>query len=209
MFVADNMTTSPITITKDTSVLDALDIMKKYSFRELPVVRGSKLVGLVTEKELLTASPSPATTLSVYEMKGLLSKLNVADVMVKDPITVEPYCTIEEAALKMREHKIGCLLVEENEVLVGIITQTDIFEALIRIFGLRKAGTRIVIEAQDRMGLINEITRLVKECSENVIGIAVLEKGNNRLHVMLRIANDNSDAVTDALTLAGYKIIKH
>ncbi|MBO8138608.1 MAG: CBS domain-containing protein [Desulfotomaculum sp.] len=209
MFVADHMTTSPITITRETSVLDALELMKKHKFRELPVVSGNKLIGLVTEKELLAASPSPATTLSVYEIKGLLSKLTVADVMIKNPVTVDPYCTIEEAALKMREHKLSCLLVVENEVLIGIITQTDIFEALIKIFGLRKAGTRIVIETQDRLGVIAQITSIVKDCGINVIGIAVLEKGKEKINVMLRLATDKPAELIRTLEEAGFKVIKY
>ncbi|MBM7855383.1 acetoin utilization protein AcuB [Desulfohalotomaculum tongense] len=208
MFVADHMTTSPITITKETPVLDALELMKKHRFRELPVVQGNRLVSLVTEKELLAVSPSPATTLSVYEIRGLMSKLMVSDVMIKNPITVDPYCTIEEAALIMREHKISCLLVEENEVLVGIITQTDIFEALIKILGLRKAGTRMVIESRDRVGLIAEITSIVRDCKVNVIGIAVLEKNRERVHVMLRLGTKDPGHLIKALEEAGFKIVK-
>ena len=208
MFVAEYMTTSPITIRRGTPVSEALNIMKKHKIRELPVVSENKLVGLVTERELLAVSPSPATTLSVYEMKDLMAKMAVGDVMIKKPITVSPDCTIEEAALIMRDHKVGCLLVQENEVLVGIITQTDIFEALIKIFGLRKAGTRIVIEAQNRIGLIAQITNIVKDCGVNVIGIAVLEKTKDRVQVMLRLSTVEPDEVIKGLEDAEFTVVK-
>lgn len=208
MFVAEYMTTSPITIRRRTSVSEALNIMKKHKIRELPVVSENKLVGLVTERELLAVSPSPATTLSVYEIKDLMAKVTVGDVMIKEPITVSPDCTIEEAALIMRDHKVSCLLVQENEVLVGIITQTDIFEALIKIFGLRKAGTRIVIEAQNRIGIIAQITNIVKLCGVNVIGIAVLEKTKERVQVMLRLSTVEPDEVIKALEDAEFDVVK-
>lgn len=207
MLVRDYMTTSPITINADKSVQDALNILKKYKLRALPVTHKQRLVGLVTEKELLAVSPSPATTLSVYEIKDLLSKLVVKDVMNKTPITVDSDCTIEEAALVMREHRIGTLLVMEEEELVGIITQTDIFEALIRLFGLRKVGTRIVVEAKTKMGLINEITGLVRQCNVNVISIVVWEKTEQILQVTLRLATVEPEPIVEKFKEQGYKVI--
>lgn len=208
MFVGDYMTTSPITIRKQTPVTEALAIIKKHKIRQLPVVSQNKLVGLITERILLAVSPSPATTLSVYEMKDLMSKLVVGDVMIKDPITVSPDCTIEEAALIMREHKVNCLLVQENGALVGIITQTDLFDALIKMFGFKKVGTRIVIEAEDRMGLIAQITGIVRDCNVNLIGIAVSEKTKDRVQVMLRLSTVEPEEVIKALKDAGFSVIR-
>ncbi len=208
MFVGDYMTTSPITIRKQTPVTEALAIIKKHKIRQLPVVSQNKLVGLITERILLAVSPSPATTLSVYEMKDLMSKLVVGDVMIKDPITVSPDCTIEEAALIMREHKVNCLLVQGNGALVGIITQTDLFDALIKMFGFKKVGTRIVIEAEDRMGLIAQITGIVRDCNVNLIGIAVSEKTKDRVQVMLRLSTVEPEEVIKALKEAGFSVIR-
>lgn len=207
MLVRDYMTTSPVTISYGRSVQDALDIMKKHKLRALPVVAEQKLVGLVTEKELLAVSPSPATTLSIYEIKNLLSKLVIKDVMIKIPITIDSDCTIEEAALVMREHRIGTLPVMEGQKLMGIITQTDIFEALIKLFGLRKVGTRIVLEAKNRIGLIAEITGAVTKYNVNVISIAVWEKTQETLQVILRLSTVEPEPIIEAFKERGYNII--
>ncbi|MEW8960099.1 MAG: CBS domain-containing protein, partial [Moorella sp. (in: firmicutes)] len=98
MFVRDHMSPNPITVTKETSVLDALEIMKKHKIRRLPVVHNGRLVGLVTERDILRVSPSPASTLSAFEVNYLVAKMTVKDAMIKRPITVPPEMTIEEAA---------------------------------------------------------------------------------------------------------------
>lgn len=206
MFVRDSMTSSPIVIYTNTPILEALNIMKKQKIRQLPVVDKGSLVGLVTERELLTVTPSPATTLSIYEMNYLLAKMVVSEVMVKNPISVEPGCTIEEAALIMRDNKIGCLLVVENDELKGIITQTDIFEAMIKLFGLRRAGTRLVVEATDRIGALAEILGVIREHGVNVIGVACLEKGEQRVNIMIRLSTADPGALIQDLEKLGFTI---
>ncbi len=137
-------------------------------------------MGLVTERELLTVSPSPATTLSIYEMNYLLAKMVAKEVMVKKPITVEPSSTIEEAALIMRDNKLGSLLVTENGNLAGIITQTDVFDQLIRVFGLRKAGTRVVIETEDKVGALADIVDEVRNLGLNLVGVAISDRPDRK-----------------------------
>ena len=128
MFVADRMTKNPVTISPETSVSHAHELMRNKKFRRLPVVEGEKLVGWVTERDLREVSPSSATTLSVYEMNYLLSKLKIADVMQKDLVTVPVDAAVEEAALLMYRHKIGGMpVLDGNQHLVGIITETDFF----------------------------------------------------------------------------------
>lgn len=208
MLVQEHMTTSPITIKNDKSIQDALNILKKHKLRGLPVMAGDRLVGLVTEKELLAVTPSPATTLSVYEIKDLLSKLAVKDVMIKTPITIDSDCTIEESALVMREHRIGFLpVMDDREKLVGVITQTDIFDALIQLFGLRKVGTRIVLEAKNKIGLISELTGVVSSFNINVISIAVWEKSQHNLQVILRLSTVEPDQIIEEFKKHGYNII--
>ncbi|MCG8401925.1 MAG: CBS domain-containing protein [Firmicutes bacterium] len=193
MFVKDFMTTSPITITIDTPILEALNIMRKRQVHQLPVMERGKLAGLVAERELLKVSPSPATTLSIYEMNHLLAKMTVKDILLKDPIAVDSNCTIEEAALQMREHRIRSLLVVDDGVLKGIITQTDVFEALIRIFGLRKPGIRLVVEMENKIGALADLLNLVKNHELNVQGVACREKDDRLVTVMVRLGAANVD----------------
>lgn len=206
MFVRDYMSTSPISIHSGTPIFEALNIMKKNKIRHLPVVDKGRLVGLITERDLLTVTPSPATTLSVFEMNYLLSKMVVKDVMKTNPITVGPDCTIEEASLIMREHKIGSLPVVEDDGLAGIITQTDILDALIRIFGLRKAGTRLVLEVSDRIGALADILAVVREHQINVIGVACREKENQRVQIMLRLSTVEPESLVHDLQKQGFEV---
>lgn len=207
MFVRDCMTANPITITKDTPIFQALEIINKHKIRHLPVVQDGKLIGIVTERGLLRISPSPASTLSVYELNYILAKLTVAEAMVKNPITTTPDTPIEEAALVMREHKIGCLPVLEKGQLVGIITQTDMVEALVRLFNLRKAGSRLVIEATDRIGVLAEITSFFREKGINIRSLATLEREPGVYHLTLRLNIPDARDLAQELESMGYKII--
>lgn len=206
MFVRDYMTTSPITIGPGVPILDALEVMRKNKIRHLPVVDRGRLVGIVTERDLLTVSPSPATTLSIFELNYLLSKMEVKEVMKTNPITVTPDCTIEKAALLMREHRIGCLPVMEGDSLVGIITQNDILDALIRIFGLRRAGTRLVLEAVDRVGALADILATVRKHQINVVGVACREKEDQRVQIMLRLSTVEPQALIKELEEQGFEV---
>lgn len=208
MFVRYCMTPNPITIKPDTPIFEALNIMKKNNIRQLPVVdKAGSLVGIVTEREILTVSPSPASTLSIYEMNYLLSKMQVKDIMNRQLVTVSPDLNIEDAALIMRDRKIGSLLVLEKENLVGIITQTDIFDAMLRAFGIRKAGTRIVIETEDRVGALAELLQIVKEHRINVIGVASLEKSDRMVQIMLRLSTADASELVDDIKQKGFHVI--
>lgn len=206
MFVRDCMTANPITISSSTPVLEALNILKKNKIRQLPVSDKNQLVGLVTRHELLTVSPSPATTLSVYEMNYLLAKMEVREVMNKRPVTVEPSTTIEESALIMRDNKLDALLVTENGKLVGIITESDIFEQMIRIFGLRKPGTRLVIETRDRVGVLVEILDVVKSLGINLTGIAFMDKSDQKVQIMLRVSTVEPGELVDKIQEKGFAV---
>lgn len=206
MFVKDCMSTSPITVTPSTPVLEALSVMKKNKIRQLPVTEKNNLAGLVTERELLMVSPSPASTLSIYEMNYLMSKMVVKEVMVKKPVSVEPSTNIEEAALIMRDNKLGSLLVTENNNLVGIITQTDVFDSLIRMFGLRKAGTRIVVETEDRVGALADIVDEVRNLGINLIGVAINDKSDRKIQIMLRISTAEPAELVEKIKEKGFAV---
>jgi acetoin utilization protein AcuB len=200
------MSTTPVTINKKITVFDALAIMKKHKIRQLPVVSDGRLEGLVTEKDLLTVSPSPATSLSIFELNELLAKMTVAEVMTKSPITVQQDTTLEEAALLMREHKINSVPVLEGDKLVGIITVTDIFDALIKFFGYGKPSTRLLLEAQDRVGLMAEVSQVVKDFGVNIKAIICVYKDNENVELMLRLGTIDPGPLVSALQEKGYKV---
>jgi CBS domain-containing protein len=131
-FVRDWMTPNPITIVPKTALLDAHKLMRDSRIRRLPVVDRGRLVGIVTLGNVREAEPSRPTTLSIYELNYLLSKLTVDKIMTREPITISPNATVREAAQRMLDHKIGGLPVMDNDRLVGIITESDIFRVLVQ-----------------------------------------------------------------------------
>jgi len=171
MFVREYMTRDPLTITPETSHPDAMNLMRKHRIRRLPVVSKGKLVGIVSEQDLLSNQPSPATSLNVYEIVDLLSRLRAQDIMVKPVLTVEGDCPMEEAACIMVSKKIGCLPVMEGDKIVGIITETDIFRAFVEVLGGKEAGQRLVVRLPERVGELARLTADLADAGGNIVAI--------------------------------------
>lgn len=169
MLVGERMSRPPIVIGPEMSINDALAMFKKERIRRAPVIKGGKLVGIVSEKDLLNASPSPVTTLSVWEMNYLLSKLTVAEVMARDVITVAEETPIEEAARIMADNKIGGLPVVKGTRVVGIITETNLFKMFLELMGAREKGVRVTALVEDKPGMLAAITKDVADGGGNFV----------------------------------------
>jgi acetoin utilization protein AcuB len=172
MLVYERMSKNPYTIQADTPVEEALKRMREEHVRRFPVLdKSGQLVGIVAEKDLLYASPSPATSLSIYEMHYLLSKLTVGEVMIKNVITVVEDTPVEDAARIMTDHKIGSLPVVREGQLVGIITETDLFKLFLELLGARKKGVRITMLVPDVKGELAKITAAIAQQGGNIIAL--------------------------------------
>jgi len=172
MLVRERMSTHPATIPASTPIVDALRVMRQQEVRRLPVLdEQGNMMGIVTEKDLINASPSPATSLNVYEMHYLLSHLLVTELMTREVITVTPDTPLEEAARIMADHKIGGLPVMEAGRLVGIITETDIFEVFLELFGARERGLRLTLQIPERKGEIARITTAIAQLGGNILAL--------------------------------------
>ncbi len=172
MLVKERMTRNPITIRPDLPVTEAQALMKREKIHHLPVLdKGERLTGIVTEKDLLYASPSPATTLSVYEIASLLSKLKVEKVMTAKTITVGEDVPIEEAARIMADNNIGGLPVMRGGTLVGIITESDLFRLFIELFGARQKGVRLSMIVPNQKGELAKLTDAVTRAGGNIIAM--------------------------------------
>ena len=169
MLVGERMSRPPVTIGPEMSIHDALALFKQERIRRAPVIKGSKLVGIVSEKDLLNASPSPATTLSVWEMNYLLSKLTVGEVMTKSVITVSEDTPIEEAARIMADNKIGGLPVMKGSRVVGIITETNLFKMFLELMGAREKGVRVTALIEDQPGMLATVTKAVSDAGGNFV----------------------------------------
>lgn len=140
MTVSDWMTADPLTVPSDTPILEAMQLLRENGFRRLPVVDKGKLVGIVTDRDLKSASASKASTLSIYELNYLLAKLVVRQVMKHPVLTVGPNDPIEAAATLMEEHKVSGLPVVRGDDLLGVLTITDILKAFVQILKLNEGG---------------------------------------------------------------------
>lgn len=181
MLVKDYMTLNPITVSPENTHKQAAELMREHNVYHLPVVgKNGELIGMVVERDLLSAQPSAATTLSIYEIHSLLSKLQVKEIMTKPVYTVSSECSLEEAARIMLQEKIGCLPVMEKNELVGIITDTDIFQVFVAILGGGKEGARFTLRAVvNRPGVLANVTQAVADAGGNIISIVTWESRND------------------------------
>ncbi|MCS7011405.1 MAG: CBS and ACT domain-containing protein [Anaerolineales bacterium] len=171
MNVGRRFSSPVITVSPDMPVPEALALMQREKIRHAPVVKKGKMVGIVTKNDLMNASPSKATTLSVWEVNYLLNKIKVEDVMTHNVITVTEDTPIEEAARIMADNKISCLPVMRGEELAGIITESDIFKLFLELLGAREKGVRITVEVSDRPGTLAQITQAIYEAGGNIIAL--------------------------------------
>ncbi len=126
------MTPKVVTVTPETALPDAHRLMSENEIRRLPVVKNGRLVGIVTRGDVRGAEPSEATSLSIWELNYLLARLKVSEIMTPKPVTVSPDATISEAAQLMLDNKIsGIPVVDKDESVVGIITESDIFRLVV------------------------------------------------------------------------------
>ncbi len=170
MIIERRMTKNPVTISPDANVVEASELMKKEKVHRLPVLdKDKKLVGVISEKDILFASPSPASSLSIHEMAYLLSKLTVRKLMTKDPVTITKDTTFEEAARLMVDQDLSCLPVVEGDKLVGIVSKSDMFKILLELFGARHFGTRLSFLVDDKPGTIAAISKAVAEKGWDII----------------------------------------
>jgi acetoin utilization protein AcuB len=171
MLVGERMTRPVLFVAPDMPVQDALAQMRKERVSRYPVMKKGKLVGIVSEDDLLNASPSDATSLSVWEINYLLSKITVERVMTKEVVTVTEDTPIEEAARLMADHRIGGIPVLRGEDVVGIITQTDIFRIFLNMLGGRQPGWRVVVTVKNEPGLLHKLTQAIDEVGGNIIAL--------------------------------------
>lgn len=210
MKVRDRMSEKTRTVGMDSSVTEAFSIMKENSIRRLPVVDKDNVVGIVTLTDLNQASPSSATTLSIHELNYLLAKTKIKDILPKKQklITIGPNNYIETAAKLMRENKVsGLPVLDENEKLVGIVTETDIFDAFIDILGVKRTHTRIDFYTSDRPGTIASITGMIAEKGKNILNTVVFfDKKKSMYKMVVRLEELNCEDVVEALKDRGHEV---
>jgi acetoin utilization protein AcuB len=192
MLVQAWMNTDVVTVREDAPMTKGAITLKENNIRTLPVVdKKGKLVGIVTDRDLRDAAPSKATSLNMYELNYLISKIKMKDIMSKNLVVVHPEETVEFAAILMLENKISALpVVNKTNTLIGIITQTDIFRVLVHITGVYTGGVQFAFSLEDRPGSIKEVADTIRAHGGRVVSILSTregaEEGRHNVYVRIR-----------------------
>ncbi len=210
MYVGRIMHTDLVTITPDTTLVQARDIINEKQIKHLLVVdKKEELIGIISDRDLKQSWASPATSLSAHELNYLLVKLTVEMIMVKKIITIPPGTTIERAAQIMQENRISALPVVEDKKLVGIITTTDVMEVLLVAIGFDRESARFSVIVGDRVGVVAEVTRILKESQVNIRSLFTWpeKKYPGVYQLVMRVAAEDKDRAITAIKAGGFSVL--
>lgn len=210
MYVGWNMNTNLVTVSPETSIFKARELMDSRKVSQLPVTDGrAHLLGIVTDRDLRQAWASPATTLSVHELTYVLQKLTVGNIMTKKVITATPAMTIENAARLIHDHKISALPVLKDDKLVGIITVLDLLEVLLTALGLSEDSSRISLLVRDRIGVLAEVAGHMQRSEINIRSVMIVPLPSHEgvWQLILRVAMPAAAKAADVLQEGGFKVV--
>ncbi len=206
MPVQNWMTTDVVSVGPDTSLLKVGKLMKDHHIRRIPVVDDNgQVVGIISDRDVRDASPSKATTLDMYEMHYLLAELKAKNIMTAKPITVKPTDTVEQAALIMLDNKVGGLpVVDDNGRLVGIISDHDVFKALVDITGARMGGLQFAIELPDQPGTARPLFDLLRAHNARLLSVLTVSNADGNRQLFIRVRHlENSKAEQELMDGVG------
>ena len=209
MRIRDVMTKNPLTVDSETPIFEAKGIMKENNIRRLPVVDKGKLVGIITERMILEASPSPATSLSIHEVHYLISKMKVKDIMVRNPITISPDTTFKDVLLLGQEKRIGSFPVVDKGKLVGITTESDLVRFITRIWGAKEKASTLIIEGvSQRFGLFKEVVSIIDRHEVPILSIMTyIPPDRVDCNLIIRVGTKEVDSLMRDLKKARFKVI--
>jgi acetoin utilization protein AcuB len=206
MLVDDVMQRRVVTITPHTTLPEAMRLARERGIRHLPVVEDGRLVGIVSDRDLKQAMASPATSLAVSELRYLLDRLEIGEIMTRSVITVPPMLPVEEAARLMIREKVSALPVTDGAVLVGIVTETDVVDLLVRALGAGEPSTRLDIElGQDRSALADAV-RVIEATGATVASVVTLTGRRGVKEAIVRVATIDPRRALEALRAHGLTV---
>lgn len=208
MFVGDRMSQPVIFVTPDTRVQDAVHLMKKENVRRFPVIDKGRLVGIISDYDLQNATPSKATSLSVWEINYLLSKITVDEVMTRKLVTVSKDTPIEDAARIMVDNNIGGMPVMEGDKVVGMITETDLFRILLELLGARDIGVRVTMVVENKPGEFSKIATAFAKENANIVAMGAI-KGDDpsSVEMLCKVAGLEKDRVLEIVKPIAKKVV--
>jgi acetoin utilization protein AcuB len=186
-----------VTIGPNTSILKAMEVMRKNSIRHLPVVEGDDFIGFVTEGDLRQAS-----------LLSMVDKVSIEDVMIKNPVTISPEASLEEAAKLISSHKIGGLPVVKGKKLVGIITIVDILRAFIQLMGILKSSSRIDLVLGEKPHAFEEVSGVFRDHRAQIISVGMSNhKDRKRRIYYFRLEKGPLQPIVASLSGKGYRVV--
>lgn len=209
MLVKNFMTATVITMREDQNLLEARELMRGKNLLSLPVVDDiGRLRGIITAVDIGRASPGDASTLSKYEANYLLGRLKVREVMSRSVITVNADDTIEYVAYQLYKYRIHALpVVDENNKLCGIISQTDMFRAIVEMMNMNRGCTRMTLETADRVGVLAEVCNIFKENNISIISLVTKQNSDGNTEITIRAdLSVNGMDVIEHIREAGYDV---
>ena len=204
MFVSDWMTKKVYTVTQNDSISDAIKLLKEKKVKHLPVVKdGSRIVGILSDRDIKDYTPSKVSTFDIHELNYILFTTKVSKIMVKNVLTAGPDMPIEEAAMTMYDKNIGCLPVVDKDKLIGIISDKDLFRVLVDITGVRQGGNRFYVVLKDKLGVTGEVLDVLRKHGFTLDSVLTTyegaQKGYKRVVVRTKGVKGNVDAVNKEL----------
>ncbi len=190
MLVKEWMATDPITVDEETSIMKVTQLLKEHKIRRVPVVRRNKLVGIVSDRDIKEAAPSKATSLDVHELYYLLSEIKVKDIMTPNPLTLKENDSVEKAAVIMLENRIsGMPVVDDENHVIGLVTQTDIFKVMISITGIYRGPIQLAFDLEDKPGYLTNLLSQLSQLGARMVSVLTCQDhvGPGRREVYVRI----------------------
>ena len=195
MLVKEWMASKPIVVDENTSIMKATQIMKENNIRRIPVVRDGRLIGIISDRDIKEAAPSKATSLDVHELYYLLSEIKIKDIMTPDPITLRENDSVEKAAVIMLENRIsGMPIVDDDNRVVGIITETDVFKVMVSITGAYRSPIQLAFDMEDRPGSLNKLLNAIREQGGRIVSVLTSHEhmpvGRREVYIRLKEMSD-------------------
>jgi acetoin utilization protein AcuB len=204
MLVRDVMQTKLFTVTPETTLPEALRLTAERGIRHLPVLDGDRLVGIVSDRDLKRVMASPATSLEAHELRYLLDRLRVGEIMTRVVITIGPMFPIEDAARLMVLEKIGALPVTDGERLVGLVTETDVLRLFVRALGAGEPSCRFDVTLGNRPHALAEAVQAVEAAGADISSLVTLASEGGFKEVVIRVRTINPAPVIWALQARGF-----
>jgi acetoin utilization protein AcuB len=206
MLVKDVMQTHPVTATLETRLPHLARVLQRRGFRHLPIVDGSRLVGIISDRDIKQSMTSAALVTEGSARDRLIDDLTAGQIMTRPVVTIGPMFGVEEAARLMATRKISAVPVTEGDRLVGLLTETDVLQLFVRAMGVLEPSSRLDVTLGDSTARLGDVVLVVESTGSRIVSVMTLELPSGDREVMLRLATIDPGPAAKALEAGGYVV---